>query len=138
MGSIKVLCCFIITLLIISCGSSKNDIQSNAYEIVRYKSYIRYGSIPTGTFITIDLYDDKNRGKREPAFYSINNVIFDDFHLVEDDLKPVTISVFPGSFDIQGYSEIKLPTRINNLKIKDGDSVVVKIYLIDDPQAYTH
>ena len=127
--------------MLLSCGASKNDVHNKPYEIIRYKSYVRYGSIPTGTFITIDFYDDKNRDKREHAFYSINNVIFDDFHVVEDklnDLKPVSIRVFPGSFDIQGYSEVKFLTRINNLKIKDGDSVVVKIYLKDDPQAYSH
>ena len=104
MRGVKGLICCIITGLLISCGASKIDIHNTLYEIIRYKSYVRYGSIPTGTFITIDLYDDKNRVKREAAFYSINHVIFDDFHLVEDDLKPVTISVFPGSFDIEGYS----------------------------------
>ena len=138
MRTVTFLCLLLISFCINGCGAHKNENRNDTYKIIRYKSYKRYGVIPTGTFITLDFYNFKNRERREPAFFTINRIIFDDSYLVEDDLKPVIKNVFPGSFDIEGYSPITLITRINNLKIEEGDSVVVKIYLKENPHAYAH
>ncbi len=119
---------FIIILTIISCSSTK-VINKEDYVLKKYESKkSRY--LP---YLIVSCFDYNPVGKKSPipASIRINNLYFsatvegDSIHdLIFRPLPNNTIG-FEASFIG------KIPVQINNLRIKESDSIIIEIYMKD-------
>jgi hypothetical protein len=118
-------------LFILSCASNKIQQQnfSNKYKIHSFKSKSGLSTI------SIDNFHDTNSGQKDwkaLAFININGVLLEN-KIINNKMDPYYTKVESGKkYDILVYSPGLLPLRMNNLKIKKGDSLVIKTYLKED------
>lgn len=117
---VKSIIVILVSLLFIACSVKKQE-DKGTYDIEVFKSKNK-------TFRYITMKSFHYGGKEKfPASYRVNNVILDNELSHEK-----TISVLEGEFKIESI----FPGKLNNLvtlKVKKGDSIVIKFYLKDDP-----
>lgn len=106
-----------------ACSGNKNILTGDLYEITKYKSKSRE------SYITLSSYHENNKLERTPALYYINNQMYN----LSDKLTDTTIIVKPGTYAIKARYISKQTTEVSNIQISEGDSIVVKLYLKDDP-----
>lgn len=107
-------------ILIMSCHTSKNTINnkipSSSYEIKKFKSF--------GNWITINAFDKGAPYGKIPPLIIINNLYF---------TKTNSFNVGQGKHTIEIDFIGKISANIEELIVKENDSIVINAYLKDDP-----
>lgn len=106
-----------------SCSSKKSFITINNYEVIAYKSK------ENSTYIVLKAFSYEMKNE-VPSYYRVNNILMG----IKDPDEKLVVAVMPGKFTIEAGSIGKKETIIEDLKVNRGDSVLVNIFLKDDPQ----
>jgi len=121
--------CFLFSITLISCSNilsvdKKN--KSKEYQIERFRSEVEGEHL--STYISLENYEYGNKKYKIGGVYWVNNIGF-----IADKF-PHILSLMPGIFTVESGSIGYLNSKIENLKINRGDSIVVKFYLKADPE----
>jgi len=114
----------LIILLNISCGVlvQEKDVKEN-YNIVKLKSQ------DSSTYLSLYSFNSSDKSKELRPCYRINKILFCDFkNKIENPL-----NVVPGEFSLSTSYIGKLDSKLENLKIKEGDSIIINFFLKNDP-----
>lgn len=108
------------------CSTLNNSQPENFnYEIVKYKSS------DNSNFLNIKAFSFENKTQKIPAYFRVNNLVFNPTGEVPE----FSMRIMEGNFQIEAGFIGKEEVKIKKLRAKRGDSIVLKIYLNDDPKS---
>ncbi|MGG8495377.1 hypothetical protein ACQY1Q_03090 [Tenacibaculum sp. TC6] len=118
--SVRKLIYLSVCLAITGCYTNKtvinNTTPSSSYEMKKFKSF--------GNWITIHTFDKGSPyGEISPVII-INNLYF---------TKVNSFNIGKGKHNVEIASISKIPIKIKDLVVKEGNSIVINAYLKDDP-----
>jgi len=123
MRAVKYLLLIVVFVFLNNCTSIKLS-EDKSYSVERLNS-----ADSTRSFISLNFYHYDDKTQPIPAVFHINGIVFGP----KNNLDNFVLNVRPNDFDIHaGY--IGKEWLRTNVKVEKGDSVLVKIFLKDDPQ----
>ncbi|HET8864048.1 MAG TPA: hypothetical protein VFM80_00030 [Gracilimonas sp.] len=108
----------------VSCSNNNGD-----YKEIASSSMEEHKSISEGTYLDLSFYHLEDKDRFMPAVFSINGVLFGP---KKDSLSHI-LPVQPGQYTIKAMYIGKAKKELD-ISVEKGDSLVLKIYLEDDPQ----
>ena len=110
-------------VVIASTACAINKSPDNGASIQRWKS--KQGN----TYIKLISFHSKDSLMAFPATYHVNNLIFPP-----EAPEGLVLAVMPGTFTITAGGVSKIWKNLKPIKLKRGDSLVIKVFLDNDPE----
>lgn len=114
--------CFLLIISLTKSCATTNQI-THISDIKRWKSE------SGGSYLILKSFHWREKLKKFPATYRINNLIFSPLNY-----QPLKLDVMPGIFSITAGGIGKKWTTLEPVKINKRDSIVVKIFLKNDTE----
>ncbi|HSH25788.1 MAG TPA: hypothetical protein VLA13_09670 [Massilibacterium sp.] len=115
---------FMLCIAFFACSKNLVDERKNlSYSMEKQKS------ITGGSYLDLNFFNAELRDRFIPAPFSVNGILFEP---KKDTLSHI-IPVSPGQFTIKATYIGKVQNQVH-VNVTKGDSLVLKIYLKNDPQ----
>lgn len=120
---------FVFFLLILCCFGCASRVQKGEKTRKDYSLQVLTSS-DNSSYLSVESFDFSTKSKELRPCYRINKIIFCDF---KNKIKN-PLYIIPGKFSISSEYIGKLDSKIEELIVKEGDSIIIKFFLKDDPE----